>query len=519
MELSKSLIHMNNLKGQIVTQITLDDDFNVPDAKADIDKYITRDAMVHIESAKASEGRVNVRGKMDFKILYEGGNEKKFIHSIENSIPFDEIINGDKIGNHDVVHVKCDIDDLNIGIINTRKISVRAVLTFTISTEEMCDMESVEEIVEDPAVHYLRRTEPMLQIVVNKKDTYRIREDIELPSNKPNISEILWSTVTLNNISTKLYPEKVGVSGELVLFLLYEDEEEDTPVQYLESAVPFDGGIDVAGCDEDMIGDIEASISSINVNLKPDYDGEQRMIELEVVLELGMRVYREDELPILCDVYSLKDQLKPSYQEISYSRLIMKNLSKCKINDKLKLNKDSGHVMQLLSAQGTANIEDIYVEQKGIRVEGIVKIKIMYVSSDDKMPFNIADEVVPFSHLIEAEGVTEQSMSFIRPSLEQISAVMSGNNEIEVKCSVVLDALIMENCTSRFITDVESMPFDMERLQNIPSMAGYVVKNGDTLWQIAKKYCTTIDSIMKINELKNETIHKGDMLVIIKETP
>lgn len=519
MELSKSLIHMNNLKGQIVTQLTLDDDFNVPDVNADIDKYITRDALVHIESVKASEGRVNIRGRMDFKILYGCSEDKKVIHSMGNSIPFDEIVNGDKIGNNDVVNVKCDIDDLNIGIINTRKISVKAVLTLTVSAEEVHDMEAVDEVTDDSSVNYLRRKEQMMQIVVNKKDTYRVREDIELPANKPNISEILWSTVTLNNISTRLYPEKVGVSGELVLFMLYDDEEEDSPVQWLESAVPFDGSIDVAGSEEDMTGDIEASIASINVNIKPDYDGEQRMLELEVVLELSMRVYREDELNILRDVYSLKNELTPVFQELSYSTLLMKNISKCKINDKLKLDKDSGHVLQLLSTQGIASIDDIFVEERGLRVEGIVKMKIMYVSSDDRMPFNIADEVVPFSHLIEAEGVTEQSMSFIRPSLEQISTVMSGNNEIEVKCSVVLDTLIMDNRTSRFITDVESVPFDLQRLQNIPSMAGYVVKNGDTMWDIAKKYCTTSASIMKINELKSENISRGDMLVIIKETP
>lgn len=519
MEIARSFIHMNNLKGQIVTQLTLDDDFNVPDINADIEKYITKDALVHIESVKVSEGRVNIRGRMDFKILYGCSEDRKIIHSMGNSIPFDEIVNGDKIGNNDVVNVKCDIDDLNIGIINTRKISVKAILTLTVSAEEVHDMEMVEEIKEDPSVNYLRRKEQIMQIVVNKKDTYRIREDIELPANKPNISEILWSTVVLNNITTKLYPEKVGVSGELVLFMLYDDEEEDTPVQWLESSVPFDGSIDVAGCEEEMTGDIETSISSINVNIKPDYDGEQRMIELEVVLELSMRVYREDEVSILGDVYSLKNELTPVYQNISYSTLLMKNVSKCKINDKLKLDKDNGHVLQLLSAQGISSVEDVFIEEKGLRVEGIVKMKIMYVSSDDKMPLNIADEVVPFSHLIEAQGVTEQSMSFIRPSLEQISTGMSGNNEIDVKCSVVLDALIMENRTSRFITDVQSVPFDLKKLQNIPSMAGYVVKDRDTLWDIAKRYCTTISSIMKVNELKNENISKGDMLVIIKETP
>ena len=238
MELSRSLIHMNNLKGRIVTQVTLDDDFNVPDVNADIDKYITRDALVHIENVKGSEGRVNVRGHMDFKILYGSSTDKRKIHSMENSIPFDEMINGDKIGSNDIINVKCNIDDLNIGIINTRKISVKAVLTFSISIQENCDMEAVSEVMDDPSVNYLRRREQILQLLVNKKNTYRIREDIELPANKPNISEILWSTITLNNISTRLYQEKVEVRGELVLFMLYEDEDDNSPVQWLESSVP-----------------------------------------------------------------------------------------------------------------------------------------------------------------------------------------------------------------------------------------------------------------------------------------
>lgn len=519
MEISKSFIHMNHLKSQIVTQLTLDDDFNVPDVNADIDKYITSDALVHTESVKVSEGKANVRGKMDFKILYSSNEDDKMVHSMGNTISFDEVINGDNLGSNDVVNVKCCIDDLNIGIINTRKISVKAVITLTLSAEEMQDIDTVDEISDDSSVNYLRKKEQILQIVVNKKDTYRVREDIELPANKPNISDILWSSVTLNNISTRLFQDKVGVSGELVLFMMYDGEEEDTPVQWVESMVPFDGSIDVAGCEEGMIGDIEACISNISVNLKPDYDGEPRMIELEAVLELVMRVYREDEVNILEDMYSLKNELTPVYQNVSYSKLIMKNISHCKINDKLKLDKDNGHILQLLSAQGIATVEDTTVEKQGIRAEGIVKMKIMYVSSDDKMPLNIADEVVPFSYLIEADGVTETSMSYIRPSLEQISIVMSGNNEIEVKCSVVLDALIMESCQSNFITEVNCVPIDLQKLQSIPSIAGYVVKEQDTLWKIAKKYSTTIGSIMKTNEMKSENVKKGDMLVIIKGTP
>ena len=93
------------------------------------------------------------------------------VHSMGNTISFDEVINGDNLASNDVVNVKCCIDDLNIGIINTRKISVKAVITLTLSAEEMQDIDTVDEISDDSSVNYLRKKEQILQIVVNKKDS------------------------------------------------------------------------------------------------------------------------------------------------------------------------------------------------------------------------------------------------------------------------------------------------------------------------------------------------------------
>ena len=70
MELLKKNVQMNRLKNRVVTQITLDDDFIVPDIKADIDGVITSEGEVAIDSVRVNEGRINVRGRLLFRILY-----------------------------------------------------------------------------------------------------------------------------------------------------------------------------------------------------------------------------------------------------------------------------------------------------------------------------------------------------------------------------------------------------------------------------------------------------------------
>ena len=50
--------------------------------------------------------------------------------------------------------------------------------------------------------------------------------------------------------------------------------------------------------------------------------------------------------------------------------------------------------------------------------------------------------------------------------------------------------------------------------QMTPSSMTYIVKNGDNLYQIAKKFNTTIDSIKKKNNLMSNNLQVGQKLII-----
>ena len=62
MALIKKNIHMNKMKGKIVSQITLDDDVNVPDRLPDIGNKITETGNLLVDSVKATQNKVSVKG-------------------------------------------------------------------------------------------------------------------------------------------------------------------------------------------------------------------------------------------------------------------------------------------------------------------------------------------------------------------------------------------------------------------------------------------------------------------------
>ena len=56
----------------------------------------------------------------------------------------------------------------------------------------------------------------------------------------------------------------------------------------------------------------------------------------------------------------------------------------------------------------------------------------------------------------------------------------------------------------------------MEALQESPGIIGYIAKDEDRLWDIAKENYTTISDIVSTNQLSSEQIKAGDKILIIK---
>ena len=61
---------MNRWKGNAVTQITLDEDFIVPDTLEDMEQVILEQAHIQGENVKTQEEKITVKGKLEFQVLY-----------------------------------------------------------------------------------------------------------------------------------------------------------------------------------------------------------------------------------------------------------------------------------------------------------------------------------------------------------------------------------------------------------------------------------------------------------------
>ena len=94
---------------------------------------------------------------------------------------------------------------------------------------------------------------------------------------------------------------------------------------------------------------------------------------------------------------------------------------------------------------------------------------------------------------------------------EKLRLLRSENKYTQKQLAELLDV------SPSIVSGYESEEVDWDAFRSAPGMVGYVVQEKETLWDIAKKFFTTVEAIMEVNQKETEQVQTGDMILILKE--
>lgn len=515
MELEKKKIYMDRMKFKAGTQIALEDDRNLQDNKPDITRILGQKGYIRLEELKPAAGHVTMRGKLHYKVLYQS-DEGQEICSVEGSIPFEEQVHMDGLLAEELVQARWELEDMTIGMINSRKLSVQAVACFELFVEELYEEQVPVDLAEAPRETGIECRKKMLDtagIAVLKKDIFRIREELEMPQNCPNIGSLVWEDVEVFGLEFRPVEEKIFVKGELRGFFLYTPQNEERGIQVFGTTVPISGSVDCQGCSEDLIADIRYQISQQDIEVQDDFDGERRVISLEMALDLYMKLYREEKIEILADCYGLQKEVKMQRQETDYRTMLSKCTGKYRLSEEVPAE-DIPVSAKLLHYQAAIQKEGIRQTEEGMEILGAVEADFL-LQDESSRKFYRLHAGIPFKYLLEASGMSAADFSDVRICLENLTAAGSGE-AWEVKGILSFEMAAFQCAKEAVIQEIELCEPDVEKYRKTPGMVGYVVKSGDTLWDIGKRYMVSLESLREMNHLSREEIHAGDKMLIIR---
>ena len=95
-----------------------------------------------------------------------------------------------------------------------------------------------------------------------------------------------------------------------------------------------------------MLPDIRYRLGQQELSVRPDLEGEERSVGLELVLDIAIRIYQEEKLEVISDLYGVTKEVSTVTHKADLRRLLSRVTGKTKVTDHVHVT--DGTVLQLL---------------------------------------------------------------------------------------------------------------------------------------------------------------------------
>ena len=253
-----------------------------------------------------------------------------------------------------------------------------------------------------------------------------------------------------------------------------------------------------------------------NISAKPDEDGEERVVEVEAVLELDMKLYEEKDLIVLEDMYSVAGNVALQGQQELIPHLLLKNQSMGSFFGTYELPELGATPMQITYGSCEPHLEKVTVEENMLRLDGMLEFKVLLITGSDEKPYLGIKFYAPFHQDMEVKGLNASCTYHVVPMVTDSSFQLYRSDEIEWKAEVNFQTIVFCNEPEYMMTGAEFVPFTEEELKNQHSMIGYRSEEGDNLWSVGKRFHVSPEAVAEQNHLEEEMIPAGKMLLLLR---
>lgn len=484
----------------------LKEEYLIPDTHPDVSEILTIEAVPKITSKELVNEKIIIEGNVEYTVIYIPREDDSALNSVNYSEKFSSYLELSNIEHKINCEVECKIEHIQAKVMNERKIEIEGIVNIGYELYKDVEIEYVKDIQGTGDVQVLKEKEKINRIVGSKNGEIESKSIIRVGMDKPQISKILDCSLMLHKKEVKVLENKIHVACYCKVNIIYLGEETGDVVT-LEDDVYVSQEEDMEDIVQGMISYGNFEIDNINLLLQEDDLGENRIINTDFYIKYNIKVFSNDNISLIKDAYSPKKQLE--IKESAYELGIIKDpkYMETVIIDTIPISAEN-KIENIISQIGNVIITDKNIMNDKMMIEGIIKVNILYKSGNEKRYDDINGEI-PFSTAIEIPGLSENMKAIIKCDLENIETAIEINN-IAIKANITLIARVFYEVEKKFIADVIETENEVEK--NKSSITIYVVGRKDTLWDLAKKYSTTVEELMKLNEI--DEIEPGDKILI-----
>ena len=482
--------------------IMVEGDMIVPDSKPDILNTICTSGVVCVYKKEVLDDKVRLDGCINTYIMYLADDEQDKVRGINTNLDFSEIIpvSGSQEGMETVIQTK--LKAIECKVINGRKIGIKASLEVDIKLYSKEEVEVVNDLQEVQGIQIRKEDLHVNSLVGVGENKIYTKDNISI-DNVDNLAEILKVDVAIVDKDIKVSYNKILAKAEARIKIMYLTE--DNRVNTIDTKIPIVGFVDIQNVTEENICDLEYEIK--NIIIKPNSQ-EEHSIYIELEMEVTAICYEEKQINLIQDLYSPCENLEFNKKKITTitNKQTRKELKQ--IREKIQLDGiDDKEIIDV-------DINPIIEKQENFesRIVYTGNLEVNLILTQDNLQMEVRNSKIPFEYSIEGLQNAENINSRLDIEIANQDFIIQEGGLITANIDLTMNTDMYESTNLNLIDEIQT---NGEKEQEDYSMILYIVKKGDTLWNIAKKYGSTIEDIVRTNGIEDENkIDVGQKLFI-----
>ena len=479
--------------------IFVEGDMIVPDSKPDILDTICTSGVVSIYKKEVQDEKVRLDGCINTYIMYMPDGADDMVRGLNTTVDFSESISVPEAREGMSVVSEVSIKSIEAKVINGRKVGVKAALEVRLKIYSNEDVEIVNEIQNRDDIQILKEDLKVNSLIGQGETKIYAKDNIQI-DNIDDLAEILKAQISLTDKDIKVSYNKVLTKAEAEIKIMYLTE--DNRINTINYKIPVVGFIDIPNVSEDNICDVNYEIK--NIIIKPNAQ-EEHSIYVEMEIEVKCYVYENKQINLIQDLYSPNEKLEFDNKQISAIIDKQNKIDVKQIRENVNFQDVDG--LKLIDVDVSASILNETKINSKILYEAELNMKFLFENS--KSQIIVKEAKIPFEYTLEnGESLNTDNVIDIK---NQDFILQDGGN---VDCNIDLQIATNMYRTAN-INTIDNIQENGDREEQDYSIVIYVVKKGDTLWNIAKQFGSTVESIAKVNDIENANqIMPGQKLFI-----
>jgi len=515
LEFIRETLSVIDLVNEDSAQTVIENDIIVPDVKPDMVKILLVDGEVSITECEASNDFVSVKGNIRYKILYISDQDDNSIKSINSNSQFSYDIGMQNARNGFIPQISCNIEHIEYDLLNSRKINIRTVLKTFCRLMSVKEKEIVSDLKGFDDIQVLRESISINNYLGSGNENFILSDNLEVPEGKPAIKEVLRNDVKILSKEFKVTDDKIAIKGDLIISTLYIGDDEKGSFQSMEHEVSFSKLVDLKGVDENSECDIEYRVLDYSFECDEDSDGELRILNSEINVEVSVFGYEKRNIQMVLDTYSRQAIIDLQKESFQIDENHSENRVQIVLKDTIVLDDNNPEIGEIYAVLCKPILNEYFVNDDRVTLEGLVNCNVLYLSDNEDQTVYCINQEIPFTHNMDVKGVRNGVNCNIDIDIDHYNYSVISSNEIEIRLAIGAGFNGKTIKSIMVPVSASERSFDEMNEKSSPSLIIYYSKPGDTLWQIAKRYFTTIEEIRKYNDINEKDLLGTHQKIII----